>query len=97
MELQAQVKRLRIYLTHSKVERSKNNHAAKNEIVNMKNHFWQKMVFNKFPKRLWDYGLVHQAGILIRITRGKKLRMGIEEVTIQTLNISEWLDFDFYS
>ena len=45
---------------------------------------------------MWDYGLVHQAGVLNRIARGKSGRTGIEEITGQTPDISEWLDFDFY-
>ena len=54
------------------------------------------MVSKKVPKRLLDYGLVHQDGILSRITCGKTLRTGIEEVIVQTPVTSECLDFDFY-
>ena len=95
-EFQAQVKRLRIDMTYSEVERSNQNHAAEGEIGHLKRRFRQKMVRKNVPKRLWDYGLVHQAGVLNRIARGKTGRTGIEEVTGQTPDISEWLDFDFY-
>ena len=54
------------------------------------------MVSKKFPKRLWGYILVHKAGILSRISCGKTGRTGIKEVTVQTPDISEWLDFDLY-
>ena len=54
------------------------------------------MVSNKVYKRLWDYGLIHQAGIISSISRGKMGCIGIEEVTEQTPNISEWLDFHLY-
>ena len=46
--------------------------------------------------RLCDYGLVHQYGIFSRIARGKTGQTGIEEVTRQTPEISECLDFDLY-
>ena len=46
------------------------------------------MVSKKVPKRLWDYVLVNQAGILSRITFGKTGRTGVYEVTIQTPDIS---------
>ena len=95
-EFQAQVKRLRIDLTHSEKERSNQNHAAEGEIGHLKRRFRQKMLAKAVPKRLWDYGLVHQAGVLSRTSRGKTGRTGIEEVTGQTPDISEWLDFDFY-
>ena len=80
-DFQAQVKRLHIYLTHSGVEQSNNNHSAERNIGNTKKRFWQKMVSKKVPKRIWDYGLVNQAGILSRIDCGKAVQTGIEEVT----------------
>ena len=42
------------------------------------------MVSKKVPKRLWGCVLFNQAGILSRIDHVKKVRMGIEEVTVQT-------------
>ena len=95
-DFQDQVKRLRIDLTHSELEWSNQNHVEEDEIGHLKNSFWQKIVSNKVPRSIWDYGLFHQAGILISIARGKTVRAGIDEVTVQTTNILEWLDFDFY-
>ena len=46
------------------------------------------MVPKKVPKRLCNYGLVYQAGILSRIAHGKTGRTIIEEVNRQTLEIS---------
>ena len=63
---QAQVKRLRIDLTDSKVERSNQNISTDGEIGYLKNHFCQKFVSKKYPKGLRGYDLVHQAGILSR-------------------------------
>ena len=61
-----------------------------------KKRFHQNMVSKKVPKRLWDYGLLHQARILSSIGCGKTGHTGVEEVTGQTPEISEWLDFELY-
>ena len=42
----------------------------------------------KVPQRIWNYGLVHQAGILNMIARGKTGLAGIDEVIGQTPGIS---------
>ena len=52
-EFHDQIKRLRVELTHSEVERSSHNHAAEGEIGHLKNCFGKNMVSNKVPKRLW--------------------------------------------
>ncbi len=51
---------------------------------------------NRVPARLWDYGLVYIAEIQSLLARGPDQRPGIEKVMGQTIDISEWLDFDFY-
>jgi hypothetical protein len=45
---------------------------------------------------LWDYGLVYEGKLLTRMSCGNDGRSGYEQVTGETLNISEWLDFEFY-
>jgi hypothetical protein len=45
--------------------------------------------------RLWDYGLIYESNILNRIPRGQQQRTGIEMVTGETPDISEWIDFEF--
>jgi hypothetical protein len=45
--------------------------------------------------RLWDYGLVYEGELLTRMSRGDDSRSGYEQVTGETPDISEWLDFDF--
>jgi hypothetical protein len=55
------------------------------------------MIEQNVPKRLWDYGLVYIAEILaITARRGSNQRPGLEESMGQTVDISEWLDFEFY-
>ena len=54
------------------------------------------MLKRKVPPRLWDYGLIYESHILNRIPRGQQRRTGIEMVTGETPDISEWIDFEFY-
>ena len=54
------------------------------------------MIGHKVPNRLWDYGLVYEAEILSRLSRGQDDRTGIERLTGDTPDISEWMDFGFY-
>ena len=61
---------------------------ALGDIGNMKKRFRPKMVSKKVPKCLWEYGLVHQAGILSRTACGKTERTGIDEVTGKLSDIS---------
>ena len=95
-EFQAQAKRLGIDVTHSEAERSNQNHAAEQEIGELKKRYKQKMIKKGAPKRVWDYGFVHQAGVLSRLARGRNGQTGIKEVTGNTPDISEWLYFDLY-
>ena len=48
------------------------------------------------PKRLWDFGLIYEGELLCHMAWGMYKRTGYEEVTGQTPDISEWLDFKFY-
>ena len=47
--------------------------------------------------RLWDYGLIYESNILNRIPFGQQQRRGIEMVTGEMPDISEWIDFKFYN
>ena len=54
------------------------------------------MLKGKVLPRLWDYGLVYETNILHRmIPRGQHQRTGIEIVTDEAPDISEWTDFEF--
>ena len=50
----------------------------------------------KCSKETWDFGLVYEAELLSRLSRGRDGRTGYEEVFGQTPNIAEYLDFEFY-
>ena len=54
------------------------------------------MVERDIPQRLWDYGLKYEAEILSRIPRGQYSRPGLEILTGNSVDISEWIDFQFY-
>jgi hypothetical protein len=69
---------------------------AERKIGEVKKRWRHQMVKKNIPRRLWDYGLVYEAEIISRISRGPKGRTGIETITGDTPDISEWLDFDFY-
>jgi hypothetical protein len=95
-EFVKEAKRLRVKLTYAEKGRHNQNHAAEREIRDLKRRWHNKMVSKGAPKRLWDYGIVHQAEIMSRMSRGRTGRTGYEDVTGETPDISEWVDFDFY-
>ena len=72
------------------------NHRAEAEIREVKTKWKTRMRSNQVPSRLWDYGLVYIAEIQSLLARGVDQRPGIERVTGNTVDISEWLDFDFF-
>ena len=49
----------------------------------------------KAPKCVWDYGYVWECEIYSR-TAGRDGRTGLERITGDTVDISEWLEFEFY-
>jgi hypothetical protein len=51
---------------------------------------------SQVPSRLWDYGLVYIAEIQLLLAHDIDQQPGIEHVTGNTVDISEWLDFDFF-
>ena len=95
-EFMKEVNRLKVRLKRAEVGRSNQNFAAEREIGELKKRWRNRMVSKKVPTRLWDYGLIYEAGILNRIPRGGKGRTGYEMITGETPDISEWLDFSFY-
>jgi hypothetical protein len=91
-----EVNRLKIRLKRSEVGRSNQNYAAEREIGELKKRSRNRMLKRKVPPRLWDYGLIYESNILNRIPRGQQQRTGIEIITGETPDISEWIDFEFY-
>ena len=54
------------------------------------------MPTNYCPKRVWDYSLVYEAEILSIIARRKDSEPGLELITGDTVDITEYLDFSFW-
>ena len=86
----------RIDLKWAEKGTSKQNHRAEREIGVLKQRWHRRMVDCRVPPRLWDYGLAHESGILSRVARGQDNRSGLERLTGDTPDISEWLDFSFF-
>ena len=72
------------------------NHRAETEIREVKTKWKTRMRSNQVPARLWDFGLVYIAEVQSILARGVDKRPGLEKLTGETIDISEWLDFDFY-
>ena len=69
---------------------------AESAIRELKKRWKHRMSIKRIPRRLWDYGLVYESEIMSRTARGVDKRTGIQRVTGDTPDISEWIDFDFY-
>ena len=72
------------------------NAIAESEINQVKRRWKDLMTRKNVPARLWDFALVWISEIVSRLARGKDGLPGMEQITGQTEDISEWLDFDFY-
>jgi hypothetical protein len=72
------------------------NRRAETEICEIKTKWKTRMLENQVPSRLWDYDLVYISEIQSLLARGTDRRPGIERVLGQTVDVSEWLDFDSY-
>jgi hypothetical protein len=94
-EFMKAVRRLHIKLRQTEPYTPWQNDAER-KIGEVKKRWRHRMITRKVPRRLWDYGLVYEAEILSRMAKGPDGRTGIEQVTGDTPDISEWLDFDFY-
>ena len=58
---------------------------------------WQVLMTKRdFPKQLWDFGLIWCSEILSCTAHGPDARIGYEDVTGKTRDISSWLDFTFF-
>ena len=54
------------------------------------------MIKRRSPKCVWDFGMVYKSVIISRISRGHNGRTSMERITVDTVDISEWTDFEFY-
>jgi hypothetical protein len=77
-------------------QHNQNHAAAELEIMHLGKRLQLQMDRKQVPVRLWDFGLVHEGALLTHILQGCDSRTRYEEVTGNTPDISEWLDFEFY-
>ena len=54
------------------------------------------MATNNTPLQAWDFALVYEVEILSMIARGDDLIPGLENITGETVDITEYLDFAFW-
>ena len=62
----------------------------------MKRRWKWRVIKRRVNKRVWDYAIVWESEILIRMCRHGNDNTGIEKITGDTVDISKWLDFEFY-
>jgi hypothetical protein len=91
-----QARRMRIKLHTAEQGRKNQNHAVEREIGFLSRRWKLRMQKKNVYSRLWDYGLVYEGKLLTRMSRGDDGRSGYEQVTGETPDVSEWLDFEFY-
>jgi hypothetical protein len=95
-EFQKEIRQAQTKMSFAEPGRSNQNYYAEIEIRELKRQFRQKMIEKGVHKRMWDFGLRHTAEIMQRIACGPDGRTSYEQMTGNTPDISEWLDFDFY-
>ena len=83
-------------LDHRNEAETQKYNRAEDSIRECKRRWKQRMIRRRVPKRVWDFAIVWEGEILSRICRHGNQFTGIERVTGDTPDISEWLDFEFY-
>jgi hypothetical protein len=75
----------------------KQNRIAEGTIGHMRQRWLTIQQQKQVSLHLWDFGLVWIAEIMSRTYQAHNRRMGLEVVTSDTCNISEYVDFSFYN
>jgi hypothetical protein len=92
----AACKKYHIKMDYGEKGRKNQLSMVEREIGELKKRWRRRMTEKDIPARLWDRGLKHDAEVLSLLSRGNGQRPGIEEITGQTKDISDYCDFDFY-
>ena len=82
--------------THKNEAETQKFNRAEDSIRELKRRWKQRIIRRRAPKRIWDFGIVWEAQILSRMARHNNDFTGMERITGNTVDISEWLDFEFY-
>ncbi len=83
-------------IPHRTEPETPNQNRAEDSIRECKRRWKQRIIKRRVPKRVWDFGIVWECEILSRMCRHNNQFTGIERLTGDTTDISEWLDFEFY-
>ena len=87
-------------IDHHVIEPERHNqNAAEGVIREVRRKWFRTMIRNHVPRRFWDYGMRWCCEIMQRThTRSERLDacVPLEEVTGETVDILEYLDFGFY-
>ncbi len=81
---------------HTTEPETPNQNRAEDSIRECKRRWKQRLIKRRVPKRVWDFGIVWESEILSRMCRHNNTFSGMERITGDTQDISEWLDFEFY-
>jgi hypothetical protein len=90
------IRKYHIHLKYTEPYTPRQNFAER-MIGEIKRRWRHQAAMQSVPNRLWDYGRVYEAEIMSRIAWGPEKRTGIERLTGDSINISKWLDFEFYN
>ena len=96
-DFQRLVQKLGINMTYAEPYRHNQLQQVNVAIQELKRKWRNKMGSRNVPRRLWCFGLEHQAKLMQFIPRGHNDRSGYKMITGKTPDISEYLDFDFYN
>ena len=69
---------------------------AEDSIWELKQRWGLRIMRQCVPKKLWDFGIVWEAQIMLITARVRDKIPGLEKTTGDTVNIRKWLDFEFY-
>ena len=81
---------------HTSEPDTPNQNRAEAAIRELKRRWKQRIMKRRVPKRLWDFGITWEGEILSRLCRHNNDYTGIERLTGDTVDISEWIEFEFY-
>ena len=84
---------------HVSSPRRPNENPSEGGIRELKKRWYRIMIKKKVPRRLWDFGLVwvcETGNFIVSSSRYADGRTGIEIITGETPDISEYVDFGFY-
>ena len=95
-DFQKAIRKYGIKMTFSEPHRHNQLQQVDGTIRDLKRRWRTTMTSKNVPRRLWCFGLEHQARLMQFIPRGRNERTGYEMITGRTPDISEYCDFDFY-